>query len=115
MFQWFKNLFEEKKSIRSHQDNISLIDASLQKLGTTKEEVYNYLLEHNHKGERLRPRDCPISMFLKSDGIDVGSGVVGSCGYVKVGGETFPDHSAVGKFVLRFDAGDYPALEEYHK
>src|SRR5277367_728730 len=120
MFQWIKELLQGKQKDQNQEqikqeddknnDQTSLIYAALQKLGSTKEEVFNYLLAHNHKGGRMQPTSCPVANYLKSSGIDVGFGIVGTRGAVKVVGQHFLV-DGVGEFIIGFDNSKYPELE----
>jgi hypothetical protein len=81
-----------------------------ERLGSTPEEVARTLQEEGIRGVRRSKCDCPIARYLQQHGFE--SAEVGFYVHVNVGKMCFLTPPHVKRFILDFDKGLYPELEE---
>ncbi len=99
-----------KKSVKklTPKQNAAAIRKALKALGTTKAAVAGKLKRLGFKGHRCYADECPIANYLKSKGLNIGSGVVPDA--IDEYGERVKTTKAVEEFICAFDNGDYPQL-----
>lgn len=90
---------------------ISTLKADLIALGETKEEVADTLADKGIKGWRYLSCRCPVSNYLASIGYDKPYIFQNSAGLLESVGEVSVPPS-VSNFIITFDQGFYPGLEE---
>jgi hypothetical protein len=115
MFQWIFKLFQnDQKQETDEQDKYSsqpaTIFEALQKLGSTEEEVFNYLVANNWKGIKTKPHACPVANYLKNNRINIDPGIASRQNGIMIGYQWF-QADGVSKFIISFDEGKYPELE----
>jgi hypothetical protein len=106
---------------------------ALSKLGTTPEEVRQYLAALGYRGERQLTKSCPIALFLQRSGVNI-FGVsnhyknptkpmlkvmTNATGWQRLFSAAsdhyflhsqYPVAKAVSEFIIAFDASGYPEL-----
>ena len=95
-------------TIKTKKEVLSL----LKKLGKTKEDIAKNLCSLNIKGERNKCSSCPIAQYLVKNGVEIGVVGVG----VRVTRYWFPiseypQLQGIRDFILAFDRGEFPQLE----
>ena len=84
------------------------IEVAFQKLGNTKEEVYNFLKANYYKGYRCQGSRCPIANYLKSCGF---TDVCVSSDSMNIGIQNnIPIPKPISDFIISFDRREFPDL-----
>lgn len=86
------------------------VDKAVKKLGKTPQQMAKSLQTRKIKGHAGDPNSCPLANYLMREfGVDTAD--VSDEG-VSANGVEIPATSVVNKFIVLFDAGKFPKLEE---
>lgn len=112
----FDHAYEPQQATRYHKKEdkkMNKVEQLLQQLGDTAEEVAQHLRYHGIKGRPCQPGTCPISRYLRANGVyEATTGTRDAGG--KVGDYSISSNlpPAVKAFVALFDHDHFPELKE---